>query len=50
MHLNLDDEEHCKIRFRRSLDEPEQNNYFIKILIEIFLLLRLLCLFFQEFL
>ncbi len=35
-HLNLQDEDHCKIRFRRSLDEPEQNNYFIKFLIEIF--------------
>ena len=35
-HLNLLDEDHCKIRFRRSLDEPEQSNCFIKFLIEVF--------------
>ena len=35
-HLNIDDEDHCKIRFRRSIDEPEQKNFFIKVLIQIF--------------
>ena len=35
-HLNLLDEEHCKIRFRRTLEEPEQSNCFIKFLIELF--------------
>ena len=35
-HLNLQNEDHCKIRFRRSPDEPEQNSCFTKYLIEIF--------------
>ena len=35
-HLNLQSEDHCKIRFRRNPDEPEQNKIIIKYLIEVF--------------
>ena len=35
-HLNIQSEDHCKIRFRRGLDEQEQKNCFIKYLIEAF--------------
>ena len=45
-HLNLLDEDHCKIRFRRDLDEPEQNNCFIKFLIEVFFVIATFILIF----
>ena len=35
-HFNLQAENHCKIRFRRGLDEPEKYNAFVKFLIELF--------------
>ena len=35
-HLNLQAENHCKIRFRRDLDEPEKKNLFIQYLIQLF--------------
>ena len=35
-HLNLQAENHCKIRFRRALDEPQKYNAFVKFLIELF--------------
>ena len=37
-HLNLQNEDHCKIRYRRNLDEQEKTNPIIKYLIEVFLL------------
>ena len=35
-HLNLQNEDHCKIRYRRNLDEQEKTNPIIKYLIEVF--------------
>jgi len=45
-HLNLLDEDHCKIRFRRTLDEQEQSNCFIKFLIELFFVIATFILIF----
>ena len=44
--LNLLDEDHCKIRFRRTLDEQEQSNCFIKFLIELFFVIATFILIF----
>ena len=35
-HLNIQAENHCKIRFRKGIDEPEKYNAFVKFLIELF--------------
>ena len=47
-HLNLQNEDHCKIRYRRRPDEPEEKSCFLNYLLELFFVIAIYILLFPS--